>query len=75
MTYPFIPIVLLAVFIITLIYMLIFRKDMKRFKMVLYPGLFFMTIWVVATVGPIALYILVTRHLSKKLKAGVNPTS
>ena len=47
MTYPFIPIGLLAVFIITLVYFLILRKDMKRFKMVLYPGLFFMTIWVV----------------------------
>ena len=33
----------------------------------------FMTIWVVATVGPIALYILVTRLLSKKIKPGVNP--
>lgn len=28
----------------------------------------FMTIWVIATVGPIALYILVSRHLSKKIK-------
>ena len=31
------------------------------------PG--FMTLWVVATLGPIALYILVSRHLSKAIKA------
>lgn len=29
----------------------------------------FMTIWVVATLGPIVLYILVTRHVSKTIKA------
>ena len=29
----------------------------------------FMTLWVIATVGPIALYILVSRHLSKTIKA------
>ena len=28
----------------------------------------FMTVWVVATLGPIALYILVTRHLSRTIK-------
>ena len=47
MTYPFIPIGLLAVFIIVLAYFMIFKKDMKKFRMVLYPGLFFATIWVV----------------------------
>ncbi len=47
MTYPFIPIGLLAVFIIVLVYLLIFKKDMRRFRMVLYPGLFFTAIWVV----------------------------
>ena len=47
MTYPFIPIGLLAVFIIVLVYLMIFKKDMKKFRMVLYPGLFFTAIWVV----------------------------
>ena len=28
----------------------------------------FITLWVVATLGPIALYILVTRHLSRTIK-------
>ena len=45
MTYPFIPIGLIAVFIITLLYLLIFKKDMKKFRMVLFPGLFFIAIW------------------------------
>jgi hypothetical protein len=29
----------------------------------------FMTLWTVATLGPVVLYVLVTRHLSKKIKA------
>ena len=47
MTYPFIPIGLLAVFIFTLIYFLLIKKDAKKFQMVLYPGVFFATVWVV----------------------------
>jgi hypothetical protein len=36
-------------------------------------SLAFMTLWSVATLGPVVLYILVTRHLSKTIKASVNP--
>ena len=32
-------------------------------------SLSFMAVWVVATVGPIVLYVLVSRHLSKTIKA------
>ncbi len=47
MTYSFIPIGLIAVFIVYVLYLLFFKKDMKRLKAVLYPGLFFIAIWVV----------------------------
>lgn len=47
MTYSFIPIGLIAVFIVYVLYLLFFKKDMKRLKTVLYPGLFFIAIWVV----------------------------
>ena len=33
----------------------------------------FLILWSVATLGPILLYILVARHLSKTIKASVNP--
>lgn len=45
MTYPFIPIGLIAVFVVVVLYLLIIKKDMKLFKNVLYPGLFFSVIW------------------------------
>ncbi len=45
MTYPFIPIGILALFIIYILYLLIVKKDIKKFKEVLYPGLFFLAIW------------------------------
>jgi hypothetical protein len=32
-------------------------------------SLAYMTLWTVATLGPVVLYILVTRHLSKEIKA------
>ena len=45
MTYPFIPIVLIAVFAVVILYLLI-KKDMKKVQSVLYPGLFFIGIWI-----------------------------
>ena len=47
MTYPLIPIGLIAVFVVAVLYLLIIKKDMKKVKSVLYPGLFFIGIWVV----------------------------
>ncbi len=47
MTYPFIPIILIAIFIGYIFYLLIIKKDMKQFKIVLIPGLFFIAIWAV----------------------------
>jgi len=47
MTYPFIPIGLIAVFFVYILYLFIVKKDMKKLKTILYPGLFFITIWFV----------------------------
>jgi hypothetical protein len=47
MTYPFIPIGLISMFILVILYLLIIKKDMKQLKNVLYPGLFFIAIWAV----------------------------
>lgn len=47
MTYPFIPIALIALFVVVVLYLLIIKKDMRKFKSVLYPGLFFIGIWIV----------------------------
>ncbi len=47
MIYPFIPIGLIAVFAVVILYLLIIKKDMKKVKSVLYPGLFFIGIWIV----------------------------
>lgn len=47
MTYPFIPIGLIIVFIVYLLYLLLIKKDLKKFRTVLYPGLFFIIIWAV----------------------------
>ena len=47
MMYPFIPIGLIAVFIVYVLYLLIIKKDIKKLKTVLYPGLFFIAIWAV----------------------------
>jgi hypothetical protein len=47
MTYPFIPIGLIALFIAYVLYLLLIKKDRKRLKTVLYPGLSFIAIWVV----------------------------
>lgn len=45
MTYPFIPIGLIAVFIVVVLYLAIIKKDRRKMAMVLYPGLFFIAIW------------------------------
>ena len=47
MTYPFIPIGLFAVFVVVVLYLLIVKRDMKKLKAVLSPGLFFIVIWIV----------------------------
>lgn len=47
MTYPFIPVGLITIFIAYVLYLLLFKKDLKKFKAVLYPGLFFIAIWAV----------------------------
>lgn len=46
-TYPFIPIGLIAVFIVHVLYLLLIKKDIKKLKVVVYPGLFFIAIWAV----------------------------
>lgn len=45
MTYPFIPIGLIAVFIVYVLYLLLFKKNIKRVKSVLELGLLFIAIW------------------------------
>jgi hypothetical protein len=47
MTYPFIAIGLTAVFIVYTLYLLLIKKDIKKFKTVLLPGLVFIAIWAV----------------------------
>lgn len=47
MTYTFIPIGLIAIFIVYVLYLLLIKKDMKKLKSILYPGLFFIAIWFV----------------------------
>jgi FtsH-binding integral membrane protein len=47
MTYPFIPIGLIAVFIVYVVYLLLIKKDLKQLRSVIYPGLFFIAIWAV----------------------------
>ena len=47
MTYPFIPIVLMAVFILYVLYLVLVKKDIKKTKMVLVPGVFFIAIWAI----------------------------
>lgn len=47
MTYPFAPIGLIAIFIVYVLYLLLIKKDIKKLKSILYPGLPFVAIWVV----------------------------
>ena len=46
MTYPFIPLFLILVFGACLIYFSLVKKDPKKTKAILYPGVFFIGIWV-----------------------------
>lgn len=46
MTYPFITIGLTIVFVVYLLYLLLIKKDFKKLKAFLYPGLFFIAVWV-----------------------------
>jgi hypothetical protein len=46
MTYLFIPIGLIAIYIVYLLYLLLVKKDIKKINSILYPGLFFIAIWV-----------------------------
>lgn len=41
MTYPLIPIVQIVLFIFYIFYLLIIKRDRKRLKIALYPGLVF----------------------------------
>ena len=47
MTYPFIPIIFIAVFLVYILYLLIIKKDVKLFKTVFSVGIFFIATWVV----------------------------
>lgn len=47
MTYTLIPIGLIAVFIIYILYLLLIKKDRKKLKAALYPGLVFIAVWAV----------------------------
>lgn len=46
MTYPLIPIGLIAVFIVYILYLFFIKKDKKRMKDVLFIGLFFTAVWI-----------------------------
>lgn len=45
MAYSFIPIGLITLFIAYVLYLLLIKKDRKKLKTVLYPGLFFIAVW------------------------------
>ena len=45
MTYPFVPIGLIAIFIVYVLYLLLIKKDIKMLKSILYQGLPFVAIW------------------------------
>jgi len=47
MIYPIVPVVLIALFVLYVLYLLVLKKDVKKFKTVLFPGLVFIVIWVV----------------------------
>jgi FtsH-binding integral membrane protein len=40
-----IPLVMIAVFVIYLLYLIVTKKESKQIKNVLYPGLFFIAVW------------------------------
>lgn len=45
MAYPFIPIGLIAIFVVYCLYLLLYKKDRKKFKTAFYPGLLFIALW------------------------------
>lgn len=47
MRYALIPFALIAIFIVYILYLLIFKRDTEKIKSILYPGLFFTLVWVV----------------------------
>ncbi len=47
MTYPFIPIGLIAIFIFYVLYLILFKKEKKQVKAVLPFGLVFIAVWAV----------------------------
>lgn len=47
MTYPFITVGLIAVFLVYVLYLLLIKKDNKRLKATLFPGLFFIVAWLI----------------------------
>jgi len=47
MLYPIIPIVLVTLFFFYIFYLLLIKKDIKKLKTIVFPGLFFITIWAV----------------------------
>lgn len=42
-----IPIVFIAIFVVSLLYLVLSKKDPKTIKKVLYPGLFFIAVWAI----------------------------
>ena len=46
MLYPFITIGLIAVFAVYIFYFLLIRRDIEKVKAGLYPGIFFIIIWI-----------------------------
>lgn len=48
MTYPFIPLGLIAIFLFYILYLAFIKKNLKaNFKTVVLPGLFFIVVWAV----------------------------
>jgi len=45
MSYILIPFGLIAVFVVYVLYLLMIKKDMIKFKAVVIPGLFFIVVW------------------------------
>ena len=45
MIYTFIPIGLIAIYIVYVLFLLLVKKDMKKINSILYPGLFFVATW------------------------------
>ncbi len=46
MAFMILPAILTAVFVGFLVYLFFWKKDRATFKSVLYPGLFFISLWV-----------------------------